>query len=77
MNKLLLLAPMVAILPAFASAGEEEAPVTVMDEVVVTATKTEETRKEIVNSVVIKDSSALEETPASSLGAIPMMRSSP
>jgi outer membrane cobalamin receptor len=68
MNKLLLLAPMVAILPAFASAGEEEAPVTVMDEVVVTATKTEETRKEIVNSVVIKDSSALEETPASSLG---------
>ena len=54
MNKrLLALAPMVALLPTLAVASEEETPATVMDEVVVTATKTTETRRKIVNAVVI------------------------
>jgi outer membrane cobalamin receptor len=70
MKKLLILAPMVAILPTLALAGEEKSPTTVMDEVVVTATKTEETRREIVNSVVVKDRYDIEETPASSLGEV-------
>jgi outer membrane cobalamin receptor len=70
MKKVLILAPMVAILPTLALAGEEKSPATVMDEVVVTATKTEETRREIVNSVVVKDRYDIEETPASSLGEV-------
>jgi len=71
MNKrLLALAPMVALLPTLAVASEEETPATVMDEVVVTATKTTETRRKIVNAVVIKDSYDIEESPASSLGEV-------
>jgi len=42
--------------------------VSTMDEVVVTATKTKEKRKDISNSVVIKDDLEIEESPAGSLG---------
>ncbi len=67
---LLMLAPMVAMLPTLALAGEDSSggTPTVMDEVVVTATKTTETRGGVVNTVVLKDSLDIEETPASSLG---------
>jgi outer membrane cobalamin receptor len=43
--------------------------VAVLDEVVVTATKTEEKRRDIANAVVIKDSLDIAEAPAESLGA--------
>ena len=69
-KQLLTLAVMGAIIPSFALANEEESPATLMDEVVVTATKTRETRKEIVNAVVIKDSYDIAESPASSLGEV-------
>jgi len=72
MKRLLLLAPlsMAALMPHLACAADPEAAVTVMDEVVVTATKTAEKRKDIVNSVVIKDALDIAETPATSLGSV-------
>jgi outer membrane receptor protein involved in Fe transport len=69
-KKLLALATMGAMLPALGLAAEQESSSTVLDEIVVTATKTKETRKNIVNSVVVKDSYDIEETPASSLGEV-------
>ncbi|MDD2464601.1 MAG: TonB-dependent receptor [Desulfobulbus sp.] len=69
-KRLLALAPMVAILPTLALATKENTAANVMDEVVVTATKTKETRKEIINSVLVKDSYDIEEAPASSLGEV-------
>jgi len=52
--------------------GEEEKKdkkiVSTMDEVVVTATKTKEKRKDVSNSVVIKDDLEIEESAAGSLG---------
>ncbi|MBM9613078.1 TonB-dependent receptor [Desulfobulbus rhabdoformis] len=69
-KKLLALATMGAMLPALGMAAEKENSSTVLDEIVVTATKTKETRKNIVNSVVVKDSYDIEETPASSLGEV-------
>lgn len=54
------------------SRGEEEKKdkkiVSTMDEVVVTATKTKEKRKDVSNSVVIKDDLEIEESAAGSLG---------
>jgi outer membrane cobalamin receptor len=72
MKRLLLLAPlsMAALMPHLAGAAEPETAMAVMDEVVVTATKTEETRREIVNSVVLKDALDIAEAPAASLGAV-------
>ena len=45
-----------------------ESPVYTMDEVVVTATKTEEKRKDVANSVVLKDRTQIDESPAATLG---------
>lgn len=72
MKRLLLLAPlsMAALMPHLAGAADPETAVAVMDEVVVTATKTEEKRREIVNSVVLKDTLDIAEAPAASLGAV-------
>lgn len=72
MKRLLLLVPlsMAALMPLLVDAADTETAVTVMDEVVVTATKTEEKRKEIVNSVVVKDAMDIMEAPAESLGAL-------
>jgi len=47
----------------------ENAPA-IMDEVVVTATKTPEKRKEIANSVVLMDADAIKESPAQSVGQL-------
>ena len=44
--------------------------VSTMEEVVVTATKTEEQRKDIPNSVIIKDAIDIEESPATTLGEL-------
>jgi outer membrane cobalamin receptor len=44
--------------------------VTMMDEVVVTATKTEEKRSAIVNAVIIKDSADIAEAPVESVGSL-------
>nr|WP_321465704.1 TonB-dependent receptor [uncultured Desulfobulbus sp.] len=67
-KRVLAIAPLVAFLPTLVLAAEQET--TVMDEVVVTATKTKKTRKEVVNAVVIKESYDIEESPASSLGEL-------
>lgn len=61
-----------ALLPAQLRAEESSnraEVVAVMDEVVVTATKTEEKRRDIANSVVVKDALDIAEAPAESLGA--------
>lgn len=72
MKRLLLLVPlsMATLLPPPTDAADTQGAVSVMDEVVVTATKTEEKRKEIVNSVVVKDAMDIAEAPAKSLGAL-------
>ena len=56
--------------PSHAQAGQEEQTITTLDEVVTSATKTEETRKDITNSVVIKDSIDIAESPAKSIGEL-------
>jgi iron complex outermembrane receptor protein len=47
----------------------EKAPM-VMDEIVVTATKTEEKRKDIPNAVIVKDAANIQESPARSVGEL-------
>jgi len=61
------------VFPAFGQDGEEEKDVelkTTLEEVVVTATKTEEKRKDIANSVIIIDEMDIQESPAQSLGEL-------
>jgi outer membrane cobalamin receptor len=72
MKSVLLLVPfsMAILQPFSANAADVETAVTIMDEVVVTATKTEEKRKDIVNSMVVKDAIDIAEAPAQSLGAL-------
>ncbi len=53
----------------FAEAGrEDEESLIKLDEVVVTATKTEEKRKDIPNAVIVMDENDIRESPANSLG---------
>ena len=72
MKRLVLLVPlaMATMGSSPTVAGENRETATTLDEVVVTATKTEETRKDIVNSVVIKDVLDIAEAPAASVGAL-------
>ncbi|NQT09953.1 MAG: TonB-dependent receptor [Desulfobacteraceae bacterium] len=56
-------------LPASISA-QEKGNVVTMEEVVVTATKTKEKRKDIPNAVIIMDEIDIQESPASSLGEL-------
>ena len=59
--------------PGLSKAVEEEAikkPSVILEEVVVTATKTEETRKDVPNSVIIMDEIDIQESPARSLGEL-------
>ena len=58
------------ICPATTLAAEDDGSqrMTVMDEVVVTATKTEEKRKDIPNSVVLADKYDLQESSARTIG---------
>ena len=52
-----------------ASAGETESEgLTVLDEIVVTATKTEEKRKDVPNAVILKDAMDIKDSAATSLG---------
>jgi outer membrane cobalamin receptor len=72
-KRLWLLAPLAvsALVPVVAYATESGvAEVAVLDEVVVTASKTEEKRRDIANSVVVKDALDIAEAPAESLGAL-------
>ena len=68
------------LLPAYSWAldyTESPEAVAVMDEVVVTATKTEEKRRDIVNAVVVKDAADIAEAPAESLGSFIMLPAKP
>ncbi len=62
------------VLAGFAQAADDaksetdETETVTMEEVVVTATKTDEKRKDIPNSVIIKDSYDIKESPAKTLG---------
>lgn len=72
-KRLWLLAPLAvsALVPVVTYAAEGGvAEIAVMDEVVVTATKTEEKRRDIANAVVVKDALDIAEAPAESLGAL-------
>lgn len=51
-------------------AGAEEKEPVFMEEVVVTATKTKEKRKDIPNAIVVKDEIDIQESPAKSLGEL-------
>lgn len=74
MNKLFpVVLATIALLPTQLRAEElsnKSEAVAVMDEVVVTATKTEEKRRDIANAVVVKDALDISEAPAESLGAL-------
>ncbi len=54
--------------PSWAGAEQEE-PV-IMDEIVVTATKTREKRRDIPNAVILMDETDIQESPAKSLGEL-------
>jgi outer membrane cobalamin receptor len=72
-KRLWLLAPLAvaALVPVVTyAAASEVAELAVLDEVVVTATKTEEKRRDIANSVVVKDALDIAEAPAETLGAL-------
>jgi len=56
--------------PVFAQDKKKDTTIPTMEEVVVTATKTEEKRKDIANSVVIIDSMDIDEAAAQSLGEL-------
>jgi outer membrane cobalamin receptor len=61
----------IILLPGFCVAGEEkqdEKEIFTMDEVFVTATKTEETRRNVPNSVILMDETDIEESAANTLG---------
>ena len=62
-----------SVLSGAVHAGEDttdKQPITTMEEVVVTATKTKEKRKDIPNSVIIIDEIDIHESPANSLGEL-------
>jgi len=50
--------------------SQEEVDVVTMEEIVVTATKTKEKRKNIPNAVIIMDEIDIQESPANSLGEL-------
>jgi len=50
--------------------GQENSVAVTLDEVVVTATKTEESLRNVINSVILKDSLDVEESPSSSVGEL-------
>ncbi|MCG6878003.1 MAG: hypothetical protein LJE96_02445, partial [Deltaproteobacteria bacterium] len=64
---------LILVLPVSALAEEEESTPEVqntLDEIVVTATKTEEKRKDLANSVIVIDAMDIEESPAKTLGEL-------
>lgn len=70
MNKKVFLAVMLGLLSSRGVFAEETAPSYMMDEVVVSATKTENARKDVSNSMIVIDSETLEKSPAQSLGEL-------
>jgi len=52
------------------SGQKSDAPVETLDEVVVSATKTEEKRKDVPNAVIVIDEMQIEESPAKTLGEL-------
>jgi len=66
-KKILATSAMGVLLPTMVEAGE---PLSVMNEVVVTATKTEAQRSNIVNSIITIDSLDIEESTAQSFGEL-------
>jgi len=57
-------------LPGLSKAEEKQKDIAILEEVVVTATKTEETRKDVPNSIIIMDEIDVQESPAKSLGEL-------
>jgi outer membrane cobalamin receptor len=71
MNKKVLYSTVAALMifPAISIAEEmEDQKIKTLDEVVVTATKTEETRKDVPNSVILYDQYDIQDAPAISIG---------
>lgn len=68
----ILTVSMMILLPAYlvAEGNQVEKKTTTMEEVVVTATKTVEARKDIPNAVILKDELDIQESPAESLGEL-------
>jgi outer membrane cobalamin receptor len=73
MNKKILYSTVAALMifPAISMAEEtEEQKIKTLDEVVVTATKTEETRKDVPNTVILYDQYDIQDDPAISIGEL-------
>lgn len=60
----------VLALPGLSKAKEKQKDMATLEEVVVTATKTEEKRKDVPNSIIIMDEIDIQESPARSLGEL-------
>jgi len=60
----------VLALPGLSKAKAEQKDIATLEEVVVSATKTKEKRKDIPNAVVIKDEIDIQESPANSVGEL-------
>ena len=70
MRKWFVVSVLLAVLamPGFNQAEEKQKDMATLEEVVVTATKTEEKRKDVPNSIIIMDEIDIQESPAKSLG---------
>jgi iron complex outermembrane receptor protein len=72
MKRLMVVSVILVLLavPGLSQAEEEQKEVVTLEEIVVTATKTEEQRKDIPNAVIIMDEIEIQESPARSLGEL-------
>ena len=70
MKKFFIFAFCAALLTTEQPRAEEKEEKYTLEEVVVTATKTEETRKDVPNAVILKDELDIQESPANSVGVL-------
>jgi len=72
MRKWFIVSVLLAVLSlsGLSKAEEKQKDIAILEEVVVTATKTEETRKDVPNSIIIMDEIDVQESPAKSLGEL-------
>lgn len=72
MRKCFVISVLLAVLalPALSKAKEEQKDIATLEEVVVTATKTKEYRKDVPNSIIIMDEIDIQESTAKSLGEL-------
>lgn len=72
MKRLMVVSVILVLLavPGLSQAEEQQKEVVTLEEIVVTATKTEEKRKDVPNSIIVMDEIDIQESPARSLGEL-------